>query len=141
MAEPGEESNGAESEEQLREQLEQQVRELRIDDLILQSAISILNLSARRIAKEDERDLDQARIGIEAAGALVDHVPDQAQAQLRQAVSELQLLWAKHAGGEGEDAAAEAGGGPPAEPGEAASEQEKRDSGGGASGLWTPGDG
>ncbi|MBM3667027.1 MAG: hypothetical protein FJW90_06015 [Actinobacteria bacterium] len=140
MAEPGEESNGAESEEQLREQLEQQVRELRIDDLVLQSAISILNLSARRIAKEDERDLDQARIGIEAAGALVEHVPEQAQAQLRQAVSELQLLWAKHARGDGGDDAAEGGGDSPAEPGEEASEQDKKGPGGGASGLWTPGD-
>jgi hypothetical protein len=127
MAEPADESNGAESEEQLREQLEQQVRELRIEDLILQSALSILNLSARRIAKEDERDLEQARIGIEAAGALADHVPEEARPQLRQAVSELQLLWAKHAGGGGAS--------------EEASEQQKKDESEGGSGLWTPGDG
>lgn len=98
------------SEQELREQLEQQVRELRVDDLILQSAVSVLNLAARRIAKPDERDLDQAKAGIEAVGALLDYVPEQARPQLRQAVSELQLLWAKQASGGDEAGGDEAGG-------------------------------
>ena len=72
--------------------------------MILQSAVSILNLSARRIAKEDEHDLEQARIGIDAANALIDHVPEEAQGELRQAVSELQMLFAQHAGGGGDAA-------------------------------------
>ena len=67
---------------------------------MLQSAVSILNLSARRIAIDEERDLEQAKVGIDAAQALVDLVNPEAQAQLRQAISELQLLYAKQAGGE-----------------------------------------
>ena len=67
---------------------------------MLQSAVSILNLSARRIAKDDERDLEQAKVGIDAARALVDLVNPEAQPQLRQAISELQVLYAKHAGEE-----------------------------------------
>ena len=31
--------------------------------MILQSAVSILNLAARRTAKDDERDLEQAKTG------------------------------------------------------------------------------
>src|SRR5918996_6071641 len=87
------------TEEELRA-YEEQIAKLRIEDLILQSAVSILNLTARRIAKEDERDLAQAKVGIDAARALTELVPEQAQAQLRQALSELQLLYAKHAGEE-----------------------------------------
>ena len=88
------------SEEELRAQLEDQIRNLKVEDVILQSAVSILNLAARRTAKEDERDLEQARVGIEAARVLTEMVPEDARPQLRQAVSEMELLYAKHAGGD-----------------------------------------
>src|ERR687898_1315944 len=110
MAESGE-AGGQPSEEELRAQIEEQVRNLRVEDLILQSAISILNISARRLAKEEERDLEQAKTGIEAARGLTEYVPEEARPQLRQAVSELQLLYAKHASGEAGGAAGGEGGG------------------------------
>ena len=98
-------SSGSEqSEEELRAQLEDQIRNLKVEDVILQSAVSILNLAARRTAKEDERDLEQARVGIEAARALTELVPEDARPQLRQAVSEMELLYAKHAGGDAKHA-------------------------------------
>lgn len=112
------------SEEELRAQLEDEIRQVRIEDLVLQSAVSILNLSARRIAKEDERDLPQAKIGIDAADSLIEHVPEKAQAQLRQAVSELKLLFAQHSGEGGEPDAPQA------------PEAPKKPEG---PGLWTPG--
>ena len=94
------------SEEEMRAQLEDEIRRVRVEDVILQSVVSILNLSARRIAKDDERDLDQAKVGIDAARALVDLVQPEAQPQLRQAISELQVLYATHAGeGPSEEAA------------------------------------
>jgi hypothetical protein len=120
------------SEEELRAQLEEEIRKVRVEDVVLQSAVSILNLSARRIAKDDERDLDQAKVGIDAARALVDLVNPEAQAQLRQAISELQLLYAKHAG---EESADEEGGG---DGEKAAPEQVKPEQPKGDSGLWTP---
>ena len=92
-------------EEELRAQLEEEIRKVRVEDVVLQSAVSILNLAARRIAKEDERDLEQAKVGIEAARALTELVTEEARPQLRQAVSELQLLYAKQAGGEEEGSA------------------------------------
>ena len=55
------------SEEELRAQLEEEIRKVRVEDVVLQSVVSILNLSARRIAKDDERDLAQAKLGIDAA--------------------------------------------------------------------------
>jgi hypothetical protein len=117
------------SEEELRAQLEEEIRRVRVEDVVLQSAVSILNLSARRIAKEDERDLEQARVGIDAANALVDLVKSDAQQQLRQAISELQLLYAKYAdegGGESDDE-------PKKRPEQESSPKPKGDSD-----LWTP---
>ena len=69
-AEPAGEGQPAseQSEEELRAQLEDQIRNLKVEDVILQSAVSILNLAARRTAKEDERDRT-GEVGIEAARA------------------------------------------------------------------------
>jgi hypothetical protein len=119
------------SEEQLRTELEEEIKRVRVEDVVLQSVVSILNLSARRIAKDDERDLDQAKVGIDAARALVDLVKPDAQPQLRQAISEIQVLYAKHAGEEGAEPTE--GAGEAKAPKEAEEEQPKRDSG-----LWTP---
>jgi hypothetical protein len=128
---------GGAGEEELRAQLEEEIRKVKVEDVILQSVVSILNLAARRIAKDDERDLAQGKLGIDAAHAVVDLVPEDAQPQLRQAISELQLLYAKHAeGGESEPPGA-APAGEPAPEGKAAGEkpaEQKRDSP-----LWTPG--
>jgi hypothetical protein len=120
------------SEEELRAQLEDEIRKVRVEDVVLQSAVSILNLSARRIAKDDERDLDQAKVGIDAARSLVELVRPEAQPQLRQAISELQVLYAKHAG----EGAADGEGGDGGE--EGAPEQGKPEQPKGDSGLWTP---
>ena len=124
------------SEEELRAQLEEEIRNVRVEDVLLQSVVSILNLSARRIAKDDERDLAQAKVGIDAGRALVDLVTPEAQPQLRQAISELQVLYAKHAG-EGETADGD-GGGDEGSGEESASEQGTSTPPKGDSGLWTP---
>jgi hypothetical protein len=120
---------GEPTEDEMRAQLEEEIRKVRVEDVVLQSVVSILNLSARRIAKDDERDLEQAKVGIDAGRALVDLVNPEAQPQLRQAISELQVLYAKHAGegptDEGEEGGGEQSSGP---------ETPKGDSG-----LWTPG--
>jgi hypothetical protein len=126
------------TEEELRAALEQQMKEVRVEDVLLQSVASLVNLTARRIGKEDERDLAQARIGIEAVRALVDLLPPEAESQVRNALSELQTLYAQVAGsGEGGEEAEAPGGAPPGqasqEPPQAPSAQPPK------SKLWTPG--
>ena len=74
-------------EEELRRRLEEELRKLRVEDVLLQSVVSLINLTSRRIAKEDERDLEQAQVGIEAVRALADLLPDEPAAQVRQALS------------------------------------------------------
>jgi hypothetical protein len=96
------------TEEEVRARIEEQIRNLRVQDLMVESVVSVLNLTARRIAKEDERDLEQARIGIDAVKAWVDLLPDDAATQIRNALSELQMLYAQAVeGGDGGKAGAE----------------------------------
>jgi hypothetical protein len=122
------------TQDEMRAQLEEQLRKVRVQDLLLESVVSVLNLTARRIAKEDERDLEQARIGIEAVRAVVGLLDDEPAGQVRSALSEVQMLYAKEAGGEGAPPADE--GSEPSEP-----QQEPPSGGGGRQGpsrLWTP---
>jgi hypothetical protein len=118
-------------EEELRRRIEEQLRKVRVQDLLLESVVSIANLTARRIAKEDEKDLEQARIGIEAMRAVVDLLEPEPGQQVRNAISELQVLYAKHARG-GEEAPPGEGEAPGTPP-EPEGPPKPRDSG-----LWTP---
>ena len=86
------------SQEELREQIEEQLRKVRVQDLLLESVVSVINLSARRIAKDDERDLEQARVGIEAVRAVVGLLDDEPAKQVRGALSEVQMLYAQARG-------------------------------------------
>lgn len=103
--------------EELRRRLEEQLRSVRVQDLVVESAASIVNLTARRIAKPDERDLEQGRVGIDAVRALVGLIEGEVGEQIRTALSELQLLYAREAGaaGGGADAGSE-GDSPAAQP-------------------------
>src|SRR5689334_19433605 len=101
------------SEEEIRARIEEQLRTVRVQDLLLDSTVSLLNLSARRIAKDDERDLAQARIGIEAVRAMVELLDPEPAKQVRSALSEVQVLYARQAG---EGAPDEGGGEPESEP-------------------------
>ena len=129
-----EEGQAKPTEEEMRQRIEDQLRKVRVQDLLLESVVSILNLAARRIAKEDERDLEQGRIGIEAVRAVIGLLDSEPAAQVRSALAEVQMLYAKEAGGAGEPRPQ--GG---AEPGEGG--QEPPPSGEperGPSKLWTP---
>jgi hypothetical protein len=116
------------SEEELRARIEEQLRNVRVQDLLVESAASIVNLTARRIAKADEQDLDQARVGIEAVRALVDLLEGDVAQQIRGALSELQVLYARAAKGEPLEGQPEQ----PEEPQQPPPQQPE-------SKLWTPG--
>ncbi len=129
------------SEEELRAHLEEQLRKVRVEDLLVESAASIVNLTVRRIAKPDEQDLEQARVGIEAVRALVDLVEGEVAGQIRSALSDLQVLYARASRGEPLE-------GPPGEGGEPTDEAGERPAQGSGPQssqgepppkLWTPG--
>jgi hypothetical protein len=109
---PSSEQPGAAGEEEIRERIEEELKRVRVEDLMLQTVSGLLNLTVRRIAKEDERDLAQAQLGIEAVRAWTDLLPDEAAKQIRDALSELQMLYAKQA-----EASEQAGATEPAEQG------------------------
>ncbi|HUB76252.1 MAG TPA: hypothetical protein VL977_04300, partial [Solirubrobacteraceae bacterium] len=94
------------SEEELRAAWEEQLRSLTPADLIVQCAVSLINLGGRRLGLDPqaagERDLEQARDAIDGVRALLPVLERREGAQtiapLREALSALQLEFAKLAG-------------------------------------------
>jgi hypothetical protein len=102
------------SEEELRAAMEEQMRRIRVQDVLLQTVATLVNLGGRRLGlapeAEDERDLDQARLAIEGTRALAPLLGPEETAAVRDALSQLQMAYAREAG---EDAPAGAPGGGP----------------------------
>jgi len=111
------------TEEELRAAYEAELKRIRVDDVIVQTVVSLVNLGGRKAGlapgTEDERDLDQVRKAIDGARALLPLVeaelgPD--AARIRDALSQLQMAYAQSVGAGGQ---ASQGGGqeqPPAPP-------------------------
>jgi hypothetical protein len=132
------------SEEEVRAALEAEMKRIKVDDIVLQTVVSLINLGGRRAGlapgTEEERDLDQVHTAIEAVRALLpllERDPEVAKelGPIRDAVSQLQMAYAQLSGG-GEP-------GQPAQPGEEPKpgEEAKPDTGSAQSSgrLWTPG--
>jgi hypothetical protein len=103
------------TDEELAAAYEAQLKQIRVEDVLIQTLVSLLNLGGRKaglgvggVPNEDERDPEQVRQAIEGVRALLPVVepllgPD--SAQIREALSQLQLGYTKIAG-EAEPAAA-----------------------------------
>ena len=84
------------SDEEMREALKQ----LRVSDVLLQTVVTLVNLSGRRLTAEGEKDLEQARQGIEAVRALLPLCPQEELGPIKDAVSQLQMIYVRESGGE-----------------------------------------
>jgi hypothetical protein len=115
---------GQPSEEELRAAYEAEIKKLRVEDVVIQTVVTLVNLGGRKAGlapgTEDEQDLDQLRLAIDGARALLPFVegelgPD--AAQVRDALSQLQMAYAQGATGAGAGAPGEGAGGqePPAQ--------------------------
>jgi hypothetical protein len=96
------------SEEELRERLERELRQLKVSDVLLQTCYTVSSLGYAKLAgPEEERDLEQARVAIEALRVLVPVLEGTAAAEvtrdLGQVTANMQLAYAKAVSEQGED--------------------------------------
>ncbi len=90
------------SEDELRAAYEEEMKRLRVEDVVVQTTVSLMNLGARKAGlapgSEGERDLAQVHMAIEGARALLPLVEPQLgpnAAPIREALSQLQLAYAQ----------------------------------------------
>ena len=107
------------TEEELRAAYEAEIKKIRVEQILLEHVVTLVNLGMRRTGiapgTEPERDPAQVRIAIEALRALLPIVEQAAPAQaapIRDAVSQLQLAYVR-IGGAAPGGAAETGAPPP----------------------------
>jgi hypothetical protein len=89
------------SEEQIRA-FEEQLKRLRVEDVLVQTLVTFVNLGARRLGltgEPESRDLDQAKLAIEGARALMPLVPAEELGPIRDALSQLQMAFARESQG------------------------------------------
>jgi hypothetical protein len=108
------------TDEELAAAYEAQLKQIRVEDVLIQTLVSLLNLGGRKAGlspgTEGERDPEQVRQAVEGVRALLPVVepllgPD--AAQIREALSQLQLAYTQIAGGQAPAAAEEPAPGEP----------------------------
>ncbi len=143
------------TEDELRAAYEAEMKRVRVEDVVVQTAVSLINLGARKVGlapgSEDERDLDQVQMAIDGARALLPLVEPQLgpdAASLRDALSQLQMAYVQLVGegapapGDAPPAPGSAGGsGAPDSAGDAPSQGESQGAGPAQQSgrLWIPG--
>ena len=93
------------SDEELVQQLEEELKKLKVSDLLVQTLYTVSSLGYRKLSAED-RDLEQAQLAIEALRALLPLLEgvasDDVVRDFKQVTSNLQLAYADAAkGGDG----------------------------------------
>jgi hypothetical protein len=120
-----------------------------VDDVLVQTAVTLINLGGRRLGlpgpegpPPEGQDLAQAQKAIDAVRALLPLLPAEPQAPIRDALSQLQMAFAREAQGVGEpppEAGAPPAQGAPeggAEP--AGTDAEEAERAKARSKIWTP---
>jgi hypothetical protein len=96
MSEP-EQPPAGETDEELLKQVEDELKKLKVSDLLVQMLYTVSSLGYRKLSAED-RDLDQAKLAIESLRALLPvlegAVPEDVLRDFRQVTSNLQLAYA-----------------------------------------------
>jgi hypothetical protein len=101
----------SENEEQIARELADELRRLRIEDALIQTLITISSIGYRRLGltedTRDDRDLQQAKLAIDAMTALTpvleSVVPEELIRDFNQSVANMQLAYAQAATGKGAD--------------------------------------
>lgn len=126
------------TEEELRAAYEAELKELRIEDVMMQTVVSLLNLGARRAGllpgSEDEVDPEQVRLAVEGARALLTPLEPVLGANagpMKDALAQLQRAYVQLAGPVAAPAPDAAASEQPAAPGTGPAQSSGR--------LWVPG--
>lgn len=137
------------TEEEMRAALEEELKRVRVEQVVTEATVSILNIAVLRAGlvpgSEGEQDLGQTRMGIEAVRALLPLVEQALGAEqarpIRDALSQLQMAYVRAVGEGGEPTAPEpaAGEGEQPPPPTASARPEDHGPAQRSGRLWVPG--
>ena len=90
-------------EERVAQELAEELRQIKVEDVLIQTLVTVSSLGYRRLGltedTRDDRDLDQARLAIETMRALTPvlerFIPEELVRDFNQSVANLQLAYAQ----------------------------------------------
>ena len=103
------------------EQLLDALRQIKTEDVVVQTVATLVNLAGQKLSVEGAKDPAEAQKAIDAARHMLPLVPDEAKAPIQNALDQIQMMYVKESSGEG------GGDAPPKEEPPPASK------------IWTPG--
>ena len=103
------------SSEPTEEQLLEALRQIKTEDVVVQTVATLVNLAGQKLSVEGAKDPDEAKRAIDAARHMLPLVPDEAKGPIQNALDQIQMLYVKESESKDE---------PPPEP---------------ESKIWTPG--
>jgi hypothetical protein len=116
------------------EQLLEALRRVKVDDVMLQTLATLVNLAGQKLTIPEAKDPVEAKKAIDAARAMLPLAPEEDVGQIKDALAQVQMLYVRETGG----AATEPQPGEPAaeEPQPGSDEAERAKA---RSKIWIPG--
>ena len=74
---------------------EELLKRIKVDDVLLQTVVTLVNLAGRRLAVQEEKDPAQAKKAIDAVRALLPLCPQEEVGPIKDALSQLQMVYVK----------------------------------------------
>jgi hypothetical protein len=116
------------------EQLLEALRRVKVDDVLLQTIATLVNLAGQKLSVPEAKDPVEAKKAIDAARAMLPLAPEEAAGQIKDALSQVQMLYVRETGAAGvEPQPGEPAAGEP-QPGSDEAERAKA-----RSKIWIPG--
>ncbi|MDQ3934698.1 MAG: hypothetical protein M3340_08730 [Actinomycetota bacterium] len=122
------------TEEELRA-FEEQLRRVSVPDVLVQNVVMLINVGGQKLGEDG--DLEQAKLAIEGARALLPLLPEEVQTPIRDALSQLQMAYVRESQGGGGEQQQQQAQQPdqPEQPQQAGDEAERAKA---RSKIWTP---
>jgi hypothetical protein len=77
------------------EQLLDALRRVKVDDVMLQTAATLVNLAGQKLSVPEARDVGEAKKAIDAARAMLPLLPEQASGPIKDGLSQVQMMYVR----------------------------------------------
>jgi hypothetical protein len=85
------------STEPTEEQLLDALRQIKTEDVVVQTVATLVNLAGQKLSVEGAKDPEEAKRAIDAARHMLPLVPEEATAPIQNALDQIQMLYVREA--------------------------------------------
>jgi hypothetical protein len=82
------------------EQLLEALKQIKTEDVVLQTVATLVNLAGQKLSVEGAKDPVEAQKAIDAARQMIPLVPDEAVAPIQNALDQVQMLYVRESSGQ-----------------------------------------